>query len=135
MQISKDDLEDVYDENLGFSKCYTKGGSLVILLSTDYGKGWSTDCYSKKDALQLMMDARIIRFFIDTYDDDCYKTRHVKPMKTFVESLNFKDTEFFIGGLRSLELVLIDKGVKFKIDSYDGAEYVLEYADEDWLVA
>ena len=83
MYLSQSDIDEVFDEELGFSKYYTKNGNLMVLLSTDYGSGWSTSCYDAKESVQLLMDSRIIRFFLDTYDEDYNKRRDERPMKTF----------------------------------------------------
>jgi hypothetical protein len=90
-------------------KYYNKNGELGVLVSYDYGAGWST--WNEKE---LAYDKRIIEKWLEDVTSD--------EMCDYVESLGYKRP--YMGGYRNLRLEFIPSGTMFCIHEYDGWESV-----------
>jgi hypothetical protein len=128
-------VEEVYDEAFGFSRLYTKDGDLLVLITADYGLGWST--FSPGHSNQLLMDARIIRFFYNTYLQNLRSRRvkdEEKPFLEFLQSLGIHDT--LVTTIQPISKFLtikcIPNGAQFKIHEYDGKESIIYKEDLFW---
>uniref|UniRef100_A0A6C0KU19 Uncharacterized protein n=1 Tax=viral metagenome TaxID=1070528 RepID=A0A6C0KU19_9ZZZZ len=121
-------VSNVYDEILGFSRCYTNDGKLVILLSKYGWSSWTREPI----ASHLLMNSKIVNFFIQNYNE---KHRHDEPMKTFLQSLfniDNEDVYEILGGIEELRLAFIPKGCKFQVITEGLAEYVSIYNEKVW---
>lgn len=118
--FNENNVYEEYDNELGFSRLFTKTRYMFILVSPDYGCGWSTECSSPQTSKRMLMDARIVRFFIENYEST-FKP-DPKPMKEFLASLGINE---FLGGLQGLRCRLVPKNADFKIVCVDGSERIV----------
>ena len=138
-------VHEEYNETLGFSRLYTDKGELLVLISSGFGSSWSADCYAKKDLTRhLLMDARIVRFFYDTYikplvgkQRPCHGCGLVcscrvdeAPMQQFLEELGFPDV--YLGCLKNLTIETVPPNTKFRVTEYDGSESLIFYSEASW---
>lgn len=88
---------------------YNENGELGVLVSYDFGAGWSTWNYE-----ELAYDKRIIEKWLERVDSD--------EMKDYIESLGYRRP--YMGGYEDLELEFVPRGTMFCIHEYDGAESI-----------
>ena len=134
-------VHEEYSEALGFSRLYTADGRLLVLVTNSYGAGWSTNAGISAD--NLLMDARIVRFFYETYVSprlvklDSREVRFWKldeaPMKAFLEQLGFEYV--YLGGLSNLDIEFVPPNSKFRVTEYDGLESIVIYNPEKWFTS
>lgn len=86
-------------------------GKVGVIVSPDYGSGWSTEVSSETREPEF---DPILCFLID-YDVN---------RELLLETAEFLYHNNYCSGLTGAELVFVDKGVEFIIDVYDGAESI-----------
>jgi hypothetical protein len=142
-------VREVFSERLGFSRLYTEDDRLLILITNGYGASWSVDPFpvNKKDidiGRHLLMDARIVGFFYETYITPlmdkprackgcgyvCSCSVPEEPMRDFLEGLGFSDV--YLGGLQSLQIASIPAKKKFRVIERDGLEQVIIFREDTW---
>lgn len=93
---------------MSVERYYNKDGQLAVLVSHGYGAGWST---WNEYGIDLAIDKRIVEAKLrQTYEKD------VEEFTAFLESIGYHN-------------------VKFRIDEYDGAEYLDILDSKDWCTA
>jgi hypothetical protein len=122
-----ENLHEVYDEKLGFSRLYTNDDKLVVLVSDDYGTGWCTE--NPKYGKQLLMDARIIRFYWDTYLKNEAKDVDITPLQDFLASLGIQGVCVDKNNLPLIDFVF--KGCRFRVNGCDGKETIIRFTEKD----
>lgn len=93
---------------------------MKVLISPEYGAGWSTWNY-----VDLAFDPDIINMFEMGVDE--------KFMEEYIVSLGYKRP--YMGGYCGCKIIDIPKGTKFRIVEYDGSESIEYYNDKKWLIA
>lgn len=115
--------------------------AIAVLVSYDYGAGWSTWANQKDDEepYQIAYDKRVVEFWLEHKDDKLYLEEldrfnfEESPIKTearaYFESLGYSDVYF--GGFSDIQLEWVPIGARFEINEYDGAEslYILDLSD------
>ena len=141
--LDKVPVHEVYNERLGFSRLYNDKEELLVLVCR-WGGQWSVET-KETVARHLLMDARIVKFFYDTYivpliekprscgcggnlTCRCYPDE--APMKKFLEKLGLLPV--YLGGLRDLEIVTVPSNKQFRVESYDGCECLVFYQEQSW---
>ena len=121
---------EVYDEQLGFPRLYTDDNKLVVILSDDYGTSWCTE--SQKYGKQLLMDARIIRFYWESYLKEGgipVRGADITPLKEFLVSLGIQDV---CVDKRNLPLIdFVSKGTRFRVIGYNGKEQIIRFTQKE----
>lgn len=97
-------------------KYYNENDELGVLISHDFGAGWST--WNDKE---LAYDKRIVEKWLEGVSSS--------DMCDYVESLGYARP--YMGGYENLELAFVARGTVFRIYEYDGSEFIetLEYMD------
>ena len=140
--LEKVAVHEVYNENLGFSRLYTDKNELLVLVTNGYGAPWST---LSNSPINLLMDARIVQFFYDTYiarlfdeQRSCWMCGIIceckvdeAPMQTFLAGLGFQN--IYLRGLSNLAIETVPAGKKFRVTEYDGCESVVIYTEDRWI--
>lgn len=98
-----------------------RDGNIAVLVSCDYGAGWST--WNNEHRETLCMDADIVQAVLD---GDKVKA---------VEIAKQKCGNFYEGGIRSLTVEWVKKGAAFEIEEYDGSETLHVIDDRNYMVA
>ena len=148
-------VREFHDSFSGVKRLYTDKGELLVLLATGYGSPWSAKscgCPTKDIRNHLLMDARIVKFFYDTYIAPlAAEPRKCKcgmvcscgvdeaPMRQFLNDyfkmLGFEEEHtqrIYLGGLRSLQIAVVPADKKFQVTEYDGMESLMFYNPESW---
>ncbi|MBU5366663.1 hypothetical protein KQI33_14875 [Enterococcus devriesei] len=93
---------------------YEIDGSVVVLVSRGFGAGWST--WNTDVFEQLAMDKRIVEYVLL----DPHRERRESEVQEFLESIGLSSV--YCGGYEDLEIVMVEKGMYFEINEYDGSE-------------
>lgn len=101
-------------------KYYNENDELGVLISYEYGAGWSTWNYK-----ELAYDKRIVEKWLEGTSSD--------EMCNYVESLGYARP--YMGGYKDLELEFVPRGTVFRIYEYDGYESIETIEDMDMIVA
>lgn len=122
----------------GTPRLYTNNGELLVLLSSDYSGGWSTQVKGKI-AKTLLMDARVVREVYDKYIAPLQcKRRTCKidevPMRTFLKSIGLEDMDIqlVIGSLSCLTINFVPRDKLFTVSEYDGLEEIHIFNKDEW---
>lgn len=89
-----------------------RNGMVAVVVSRDFGAGWVT-CNDPQHAEFLAMDANIAKAVLSQRNDMA-----IKVAQAVVPSLDYSG-----GG--DLEIEWVEKGRKFSITEYDGAESII----------
>ena len=109
---------------------YEKDGKVAVLISTDYGAGWSTWA-DDDEKLLLLFDPAIVEILLEHEGDD-----DKEEMKTKIENIfTLKSYKSYTGGVRDLEIVWVPRGTAFQVRQYDGSESIILKENDDWIVA
>ena len=113
--------------------------AIAVLVSYDYGAGWSTWNKQGGEPYQIAYDKRVVEFWLEHKNDKHYLEEldrfnfEANPIKTealtYFESLGYSGIYF--GGFSGIELEWVPIGAHFEIREYDGAEslYILDLSD------
>lgn len=93
---------------------------MKVLISPGYGAGWSTWNEPK-----MAVDKRLIQAV------ECGITED--DMEKLCESLGYKNP--YMGGFVTLEVVDVPSGFIFKVEEYDGNEYIKYFNDDEWYMS
>lgn len=105
-----------------------RDGRVAVLISPDYGAGWST--WSRSDyGNTLLFEPYIVDILLN---QDYTKKEKIERITVYC---NLKYPEHYVGGLDDLEVVWVEQGTWFKITEYDGAERIEFKEDNDWIQA
>ena len=98
-----------------------RDGKVAVLISPEYGAGWSTWNY---DLPEILFDPEVVKMVEDKTDS-----------VTIQLYCDAKYPDHYLGGADDLEVKWLAVGTEFKVNEYDGFE-TLEIKDlETWIVA
>jgi hypothetical protein len=89
-----------------------------VLVSHGFGAGWST-----RNSPECALDQELVQAFEDNLSED-------KIME--IARINWPDN--YMGGLMDCSVYWIDKGTKYRITEYDGAESIEFDTSDYWSV-
>ena len=101
-----------------------RNGQVAVIISQDYGAGWSTWATNPNDIDILMYHPKLVELI------ESGKTREMAGedvIAWWVE--NELGADVYLGGWGGLSIKWIPQGTKFRIEEYDGAEYIITEAD------
>lgn len=108
---------------------------VAVLISPGYGSGWTTWNQDHKDVEQMLYDPDIVNALLDWKKEDGSRKFLEMRIKEIADAKYGQDPDgcFFGNGLRDVEVVWVEKGRKFIIKEYDGAESI-QFCDEiKWI--
>lgn len=97
-----------------------RDGKVAVLISPDYGGGWST---WNKDYPQCLFDPEVVAWVEGGKKD---------PLPDFSGKYS---GYFFDGGAQDLCIVWVRQGQKFRIEEYDGHESLVLEENYNWFTA
>jgi aspartate aminotransferase-like enzyme len=104
-------------------------GKVAVLVGGGFGAGWST--WNEDYGGWMMFDAEIVKLVLEDKRDEI--EAYIKSEDSVYEV--DESTYICTSGAVDLDVVWVDAGRKFRINEYDGAEYI-EYEHEDsWYTA
>jgi hypothetical protein len=93
-----------------------RDGKVAVLISSGWGAGWSTWHGHK----ELIFHPKLV----ELVESGQHNQETVSAVLN--ELLDKEEAEgIYLGGVRDLSITWITKGTKFKIEEYDGSEYVI----------
>lgn len=98
-----------------------RDGKVAVLVSPRYGAGWST--WNQGHAETLCMDADIVQAVLD---GDRGKAAAVAEAKC---------PDIYTGGSIDLTIEWVNKGVRFRIEEYDGYETLHIFDPQEYFEA
>lgn len=105
-------------------KKYIKDGKVGVLYSPGYGAGWSTWAHNEEHKEAMVFCPELC----EAVDKDL-------PLSQ-IKYIAYKHfPEEYLGGLDDIKLVFIKPGTRFRIDEYDGAEYIISLNEEKYYEA
>ena len=108
-------------------KYIREDGKVAVLVGAGFGAGWST--WNEDYGGWMLFDAEIVKLVLEDRRDEI--EAYIKSEDSVYEA----DAWTCISGAGDLAVVWVDEGRKFRINEYDGAEYI-EYESEDsWYTA
>lgn len=96
--------------------------AIAALVSSDFGSGWST--YNEE--VGLAIDEEVVRYWLE------YKnTKSEKELKDDFAKMGYDVFNFY--GWNNITLKWVPVGATFRIQEYDGSEYVEIFNVNDWI--
>ena len=100
-----------------------RDGYVAVIISHGYGAGWSTWHYGPNRET-LVFHPKLVELI----ESEQHNTDTV--LAVLKELLSEEEAEdIYLGGVEDLTIEWVPKGTKFKIEEYDGSEYIItEYS-------
>lgn len=119
-----------------------RDGKVAVLVSGDYGAGWST---WNHDYPELLFEPTVAEMVLDfqkasqdVYGDD-YKDlydRYYQAVESYiVNNVQIDYKPVYTGGISGLTVEWVPVGDRFRIREYDGAETLVLESNEQWITA
>lgn len=105
-----------------------RDGMVAVILSRGYGAGWSTWADTKENQHILAFHPKLVELIESGKVEEMRGTE----VHRWVESV-FGITGMYFGGWDGLYIKWIAQGTRFRIDEYDGAEYIITEADLPYI--
>lgn len=99
---------------------------MKVLISPGYGAGWSTWNDS-----EMAIDKDLIELFERGCTEDEMLNLCIKKGYTY----RVTGDPPYMGGFEVLKVKEVPQGCYFKINEYDGSEYITIFEEEDWFYA
>lgn len=102
---------------------YNEAGQIAVLVSHDFGAGWST---WDDHGIDLATDKRIVEKYIELSKTDMLRKIDIsgspeeKAFEEWLASIGYKGV--YVGGFADCVIEWVDKGTPIRIDEYDGFE-------------
>lgn len=105
---------------------------IAILVSKGYGAGWST--WNREE---LAFDARVVEFYLMNKNKKDKMEKQFSNVSPDIKNqfLNWGYNDVYFGGFSQIQIEWIPIGTKFRIEEYDGYEYIVFEKNEKWLTA
>jgi len=104
-----------------------KDGKVAVLISTGYGAGWSTWHWGDNKEI-LIFHPKLV----ELVESGQHNADTVSVVLN--ELLDKEEAEgIYLGGVENLKIGWLPEGTRFKIEEYDGAEYVITENDLDLI--
>lgn len=101
-----------------------RNGQVAVIISQGYGAGWSTWADTKENQYILTFHPKLVELI----ESGKVKEMEGAEVARWVESV-LGITDMYFGGWDGLCIRWIAQGTRFRIDEYDGAEYITTEAD------
>ena len=101
-----------------------RDGKVAVIISAGWGAGWSTWHGHK----ELIFHPKLVEWV------ESEQPTVVAISTILKEILGEKEAEgIYLGGVMDLSITWIPEGTKFKIEEYDGSEYIITENDLDMI--
>jgi hypothetical protein len=100
-----------------------RDGHVAVIISNGYGAGWSTWHYGSNREI-LIFHPKLVELVENNQ-------HNVDTISVILNELLDKEEveHIYLGGVENLKVQWLPEGTKFRIEEYDGAEYVIsEYS-------
>ena len=104
---------------------------MKILITNDFGAGWSTWNTPNEDLRKFLLTYQPIIDFIEAGNtfthNDCHNPNEVHPLlQQLTKDITdrWEDLYFYLGGAENLTVRDIEQGSAFRVNDYDGKESI-----------
>lgn len=104
-----------------------RDGKVAVLVSPDFGAGWST-WNSEQHAAILLYHPLLVQLVEE-------KTGTQEKLEEVLATLGLGDKHIYTGGWCDVTIEWLDEGAKFLVHEYDGSESLWIRDDVEWEVA
>ena len=138
--------EVLVNENNSYSKLVSNTGFVAVLVSEGYGCDWSVSISNPELKKQMILDSRLIQYISSEEFNKHYAKKQffndntdVEEFKELLVSLIPEiggDIELFQYRIREfaqLTIKFVPVGCAFRIEEYDGNEYITLYDPNDYI--
>lgn len=95
--------------------------AIAALVSSGYGSGWS----SYNEDIGLAIDEEVVRYWLNS------KNKSKKELEEDFRQMGYDVSNFL--GWNNITLRWVPVGSTFRIQEYDGAEYIETFNVNDWV--
>jgi hypothetical protein len=96
-----------------------RDGHVAVIISAGWGAGWSTWHYGSNREI-LIFHPKLVELV------ESGQHNQETVLAVLNELLDKEEAEgIYLGGVMDLSITWIPEGIKFKIEEYDGSEYVI----------
>ena len=103
-------------------KMFKKDGKVAVLVSPEFGAGFST-----WNTPEMAVDFDLVEAFLK---EDIARFEYILN-----EKYNENDGLYFKAGTSSLRVEWVEEGQRFRINEYDGSEQVEVFDEREWFIA
>jgi len=103
---------------------YIKDGKVGVLYSPGYGAGWSTWAHDDSSRESMVFCPEL-----------CEAVDKGLPLEKITSIAKKYFPDMYLGGLEDIKIVFFEPGTRFRIDEYDGAEYIISLNEEKYYAA
>lgn len=108
-------------------KYVREDGKIAVLVSVGFGAGWSTwNTVDEELAEALLFDADVVKMVLEGREDE------IEDFVTAKYKDKADDGWLVTAGAKDLDVEWVDKGERFVIDEYDGAESLVREKETYW---
>ena len=102
-----------------------RDGQVAVLISSGWGAGWSTWHWGDNKET-LIFHPKLV----ELVESEQHNANTVSAVLN--ELLDKEEAEsIYLGGVEDLTIQWLPEGIKFKIEEYDGSEYIISENDLD----
>jgi hypothetical protein len=116
-------------------KYIREDGKVAVLVSPEYGAGWSTEAYQDHEKGFLLFDKTLVEMFLE-FDSEEPKNEH--SLEIFKEKVNAYlvgvGIEIYLGGLSDVCVEWLNPGTEFVVNQNDGHEWLVLKEETPWIV-
>lgn len=105
-------------------KKYIKDGKVGVLYSPGYGAGWSTWAHNDNARESMVFCPEL-----------CEAVDKGLSQHEILSIAKAQFPEMYMGGLGNIKIVFLEPGTRFRIDEYDGSEYIISLNEEKYYEA
>ena len=106
----------------------------AVLISTDYGPGWTSSFYDKELAKKAIFDPEIAQRVLDK-PQNASQAELNSWLASIKELIKYKYPDEYTSGVEDLKVEWIPIGTRFRIKEYDGYESVEKYDPDSYMTA
>ena len=123
VKVPNETFQEVEVPNESYSKVVDKNGSVAVVLTNDYGSGWST---CSKYKAKMMFDSKIVWCVYTGFNKSLTEDEYNEwMMETIFPEIDDGYIPGCFSSFRQLTVEFIPKNTMFTISENDGAEHIV----------
>lgn len=115
-------FQEVKVPNASYSKLVDEHGSVGVVLTNNYGGGWSSNVSNSSTKARMMFDSRLVRYVLSGDNKRARKDAYEDLMKTIFPELDYIRKLF--SGFTQLEVKFVPMNTLFTVRENDGMEQI-----------
>ena len=125
-------------DDLSYSKLITSNGMVPVLVSEGYGSDWSVYITDAKLKKKIIVDSRLVRYVSSKEFKKLGKIQShefIKLLQTLIPEIG-EDVNIFRNKMNEFEQLIIKfipSGCVFRIEEYDGNEFIKIFDPNDYI--